>query len=40
VLSPDDFLGADGRDPHAPERKAEHRAALVEAARRLCAPTG
>ena len=36
--SPDDLLSADGSDPTSPERIAVHRAALVEAARRVCAP--
>jgi AcrR family transcriptional regulator len=39
LLAPDDLRGADGRDPSSPERIAAHRAALVEAARRLCSQT-
>jgi hypothetical protein len=40
VLAPRDLLtAADGADPYRPERLAEHRAVIVEAARRLCAPT-
>lgn len=35
---PDGLLGADGRDPRDPERIAAHRAAIVEAVRRLVAP--
>lgn len=35
--SPDDLLTADGSDLASPERLAVHRAALVEAARRVCA---
>lgn len=38
LISPEDLLAAGGSDPHAPERLAAHRAAIVEAARRLCAP--
>ena len=38
LLSPVDLLAADGSDPRSPERIAVHRAALVEAARRVCAP--
>ncbi len=37
-IAPDGLLAADGRDPHAPERLAAHRAALIEAVRRLVAP--
>lgn len=37
-LCPQGLLTADGSDPHSPERLAVHRASLVEAARRLCAP--
>ncbi|SDQ21448.1 TetR/AcrR family transcriptional regulator [Quadrisphaera sp. DSM 44207] len=33
-----DLLSADGRDPQDPVRVADHRAALVEAVRRLGAP--
>jgi AcrR family transcriptional regulator len=40
LTSPDDLLAADGSDPRSPERLAIHRAALVEAARRLVAPAG
>lgn len=36
--APDGLLAADGRDPASPERRAAHRAALVEAVRRLVAP--
>lgn len=35
---PDGLLGADGRDPADPGRIAAHRAAIVEAVRRLVAP--
>jgi AcrR family transcriptional regulator len=39
VLAPRDLLTAvEGTDPYRPERLAEHRAVIVEAARRLCAP--
>lgn len=38
LISPVDLLAADGADPYSSERLAVHRAALVEAARRLCAP--
>lgn len=38
LLSPDDLLAADGSDPHSAPRLAAHRAAIVEAARRLSAP--
>lgn len=38
LLSPDDLLAADGSDPRSPERIAQHRASIVEAARRLCTP--
>ncbi|WP_026909818.1 TetR family transcriptional regulator [Patulibacter minatonensis] len=34
---PDGLIGADGRDPRDPERLAAHRAAIVEAVRRLVA---
>jgi AcrR family transcriptional regulator len=37
-ICPDDLLSADGSDPTSAERIAVHRAALVEAARRVCAP--
>ena len=33
-----DLLSADGSDPTAVERRAAHRATLVEAVRRLCSP--
>lgn len=36
-IAPDGLLAADGRDPRSPERLAAHRAALVEAVRRLVA---
>ncbi len=36
--SPEDLLTADGSDPRAAQRLATHRAALVEAARRVVAP--
>lgn len=39
LISPEDLLTADGSDPRSPERLAIHRAAIVEAARRLCAPS-
>jgi AcrR family transcriptional regulator len=39
MIVPDDLLSADGSDPTSPARIAIHRAALVEAARRVCAPT-
>jgi len=35
---PDGLLAADGRDPDAPERRAAHRDAIIEAVRRLVAP--
>ncbi|MEU9877159.1 TetR/AcrR family transcriptional regulator [Streptomyces phaeochromogenes] len=39
ILTPRDLLtAADGGDPFAAERLAAHRAAIVEAARRLCEP--
>ncbi|MFG1783832.1 TetR family transcriptional regulator [Rhodococcus oryzae] len=39
ILTPRDLLTAvDGGDPFAAERLAAHRAAIVQAARRLCAP--
>jgi AcrR family transcriptional regulator len=38
LMSPRDLLRADGSDPDSPERLAEHRAAIVEAARRICDP--
>ncbi|HST84898.1 MAG TPA: TetR/AcrR family transcriptional regulator [Kineosporiaceae bacterium] len=40
MYSPDDLLTADGSDVTSAERLAVHRAALVEAARRICEPTG
>jgi AcrR family transcriptional regulator len=40
LISPRDLLAADGSDPFSPERLAAHRAALVEAARRITAPNG
>ncbi|MBA3390426.1 MAG: TetR family transcriptional regulator [Actinomycetota bacterium] len=39
LISPEDLLAADSADPYSSERLAVHRAAIVEAARRLCAPT-
>jgi AcrR family transcriptional regulator len=39
LLSPRDLLRADGSDPDSAPRLAEHRAAIVEAARRMCNPT-
>ena len=36
LLSPRDLLRADGSDPDSSARQAEHRSAIVEAARRLC----
>ncbi len=36
--SPDDLLAADGSDITSAERIAVHRAAMVEAARRICTP--
>jgi len=38
LVTPDDLLRADGSDPRSPERLAVHRAAIVEAARRLGDP--
>ncbi|WP_113699467.1 TetR/AcrR family transcriptional regulator [Nonomuraea lactucae] len=39
LISPVDLLtAAGGGDPYSPERLAAHRAAIVEAARRLCTP--
>lgn len=38
LVSPRDLLAADGRDPYSSDRLAVHRAAIVEAARRLSAP--
>ncbi|MGW6522856.1 TetR family transcriptional regulator [Streptomyces sp. NPDC054962] len=41
ILAPRDLLTAvSTADPYRPERLAEHRAVVVEAARRLCAPSG
>jgi hypothetical protein len=37
LLTPPDLLTAAGSDPHSAARVAAHRAAVVEAARRLCA---
>jgi len=36
MTRPEGLLVADGSDPRSPERIAQHRAALVEAARRIC----
>lgn len=38
LISPQGLLAADGSDPYSRERLAVHRAALVEAVRRLCEP--
>lgn len=38
LLSPRDLLRADGSDPDSAERLAQHRAAIVNAARRMCEP--
>jgi hypothetical protein len=38
LLSPRDLLRADGSDSDSAARLAEHRAAIVESARRMCAP--
>ena len=38
LVSPRGLLAAGGGDPYSPERLAVHRAALVEAVRRLCEP--
>jgi AcrR family transcriptional regulator len=38
LVSPEDLLSADGSDPRSTGRIAQHRAALVEAARRLSTP--
>ncbi|CAA9439472.1 MAG: Transcriptional regulator, AcrR family [uncultured Rubrobacteraceae bacterium] len=38
LTSPQDLLAAADADPYSPERLAAHRAVIVEAARRLCAP--
>jgi hypothetical protein len=37
-INPTALLTADGADTGSPKRIATHRAALVEAARRICAP--
>jgi len=34
----ENLLAADGSDPQSPERIAIHRASVVEAVRRMCAP--
>jgi AcrR family transcriptional regulator len=39
LLSPRDLLAADGSDPDSDTRLAQHRAAIVEAARRISEPT-
>jgi AcrR family transcriptional regulator len=36
LLSPHDLLSADGSDPDSAARLAQHRAAIVTAARRIC----
>jgi AcrR family transcriptional regulator len=36
LMSPRDLLGADGSNPDSAARLAQHRAAIVEAARRIC----
>ncbi len=36
LLSPRDLLRADGSDPDSAARLAQHRAAVIEAARRIC----
>jgi AcrR family transcriptional regulator len=38
LMSPQDLLRADGSDPESAARLAGHRAAIVEAARRMCDP--
>lgn len=38
LMSPRDLLRADGSDPDSAARLAQHRAAIVEAARRMCEP--
>lgn len=38
LISPTDLLAADGTDPAGPDRLAGHRAALVEAVRRISTP--
>ena len=39
LMSPRDLLRADGSNPDSAARLAQHRAAIVEAARRLCQPS-
>jgi AcrR family transcriptional regulator len=39
LMSPRDLLRADGSDPDSATRLAQHRAAIVEAARRMCEPS-
>jgi AcrR family transcriptional regulator len=39
LMSPRDLLRADGSDPDSDARLAEHRTAIIEAARRICEPT-
>jgi AcrR family transcriptional regulator len=39
LMSPRDLIRADGSDPDSATRLAQHRAAIVEAARRMCEPT-
>jgi AcrR family transcriptional regulator len=36
LMSPRDLLRADGSDPDSTARLAQHRAAIIEAARRMC----
>lgn len=38
LTSPQELLAADGSDPRSPARLLAHRAAVVEAARRVCEP--
>ncbi|CAA9499007.1 MAG: Transcriptional regulator, AcrR family [uncultured Rubrobacteraceae bacterium] len=38
LISPQDLLAADSSDPYSADRLSAHRAAVVEAARRLSAP--
>jgi len=38
LLSPGDLLRADGSNPESAARLAQHRTAIVEAARRMCEP--
>jgi AcrR family transcriptional regulator len=40
IISPDDLLTADGGNPHSKRRLVEHRAAIVEAARRIVGQEG